>query len=598
MGRKILMFLCIFVISLGVAFFSTKYARRLWQGTPENADGTQKLSQAPVSLPNIPFLNLTQQSGLKFQLANHLHPQRTLPELLAGGVCAFDFDNDGLCDLYFPNLAWPNQPAVPAHMGKLYRNVGGGKFEDVTEAYGLAIPFVGIGVCAGDYDNDGYLDLFVSGVGVHRLFRNVGGKQFVEVTQTVLPKQIDLPNVPPEAFWNWDGELPLGTSCTFVDYDLDGKLDLFICHYVLWNPKSDSAQENRPRDFSPKQFAATHCLLYRNIDGKKFVDVSQEAGVQVSSTLSGHAVPVASALGVIACDANEDGFPDLIVTNDGNPHFFFRNIGGGEGKRGFVEEGQRVNIATIENQMPVNARGIDFAEIRPQQFAAVVTSSFGQNTLLYRIEAIRERLPQFVDIGQRAGVADTGRYLPKYSPLFVDFDLDGRLDLMLTTSTAPQIYWNRGDQPLFHPLGQDQLGLQLSEVSSGRGCAFFDYDGDGDLDFVVVSNNREARLFRNDQNLNHHWLRLNLVGDGLTTNRSALGAKVTIEANGQTLTRYVTGSKGFLSQSELTITVGLGKLDKIDRVIVRWPNWEQSTEVFTQLAVDRTHQIKQGTGQK
>ncbi len=597
MGRKVLMFLCVFAISLGVMFFSTKYARKLVNPESEKGNTPDDNRPANVEIPSIPFRNITKESGVTFQHTITKGPQKLLPEQIAGGVCVLDIDNDNLPDLFFPNTTWPSLGAEKPITGKLYRNLGGGKFADVTEEYGLAIPIAAMGVCAGDYDNDGFIDLVISCVGAHRIFHNDGGKKFTEVTQTTLPKQMDLPVLRKEEFLRCKQEVPVGTSCTFVDYDADGKLDLFVCQYVVWSPQSDVARESRPREFTPAQFAATQCKLYRNIDGKTFADVSAEAGVEVTSKASGHETPIAAALGVLVCDPNDDGFPDLIVTNDGARNFFFLNTKGANGKRVFVETAERVSIALPEDNKPLSQRGVDFGEIRPNKFAAIIGTAFNQLTTLHRVESIEAGYPKFIEVGGRAGIADNTRYQPKFSPLLVDLDLDGRQDVLISTAQTPFVLWNSGEEKVFTTLSADKLGQEILEISGGRGLAVCDLDGDGDLDLIFASNGGTGRIFQNDQKIGHHWIRLNLVGNGVQTNRSAIGAKVTIEAGAQTFTRYVSGARGFLSQSELTVTIGLGKLEKIDKISIRWPNADAKTEEFTGLKIDTLHTITEGTSQ-
>ena len=279
---------------------------------------------------------------------------------MGGGVAVIDFDGDGLQDLLFVNSCpWPGHTgrdttATP----KLYRNKGDGTFEDVTVATGLNITMYGMGVAVGDYDNDGFPDLFITCIGKHRLFHNDGGKKFTEVTEVAnIGGSVPLPHCSWDDFLKWDQPIPFGSSATFVDYDGDGKLDLFVCHYLTWSPKSDlnvsSTLQGGKRAFvAPSEFDGAQCTLYRNIDGKRFEDVSKAVGLPITQPdgtgPNAKQRPLAKSLGVVICDPDEDGWPDLVVANDKVRNFFYHNIPGPNGTRIFEEIGYEKGVAYAE----------------------------------------------------------------------------------------------------------------------------------------------------------------------------------------------------------------------------------------------------------
>src|SRR5262249_18795527 len=286
-----------------------------------------------ITIPHVPFRDVTEPSGIRFRHVNGAFGKKLLPETMGSGVAVLDYDNDGKQDILFVNSCyWPGheERGQPAPTLALYRNKGDGTFEDVTEAAGLKITMYGMGVTAGDYDNDGFIDLFITGVGGNRLFHNVSdgssGRKFVEVKGA---------GVSGPGGWPAGGDflghaepITYSSSATWLDYDGDGLLDLFICNYVVWSPKDDLASPftlpGVGRGYGPPTyFGPTQCFLYRNLGGGKFEDVSEKAGIHVVDDRTGK--PVAKALGVIACDADGDGWPDLFVANDTERNFFFHN---------------------------------------------------------------------------------------------------------------------------------------------------------------------------------------------------------------------------------------------------------------------------------
>jgi hypothetical protein len=318
---------------------------------------------------------------------------------------------------------------------------------------------------------------------------------------------------------------------------------------------------------------------------------------------------VAKALGVIAVDVDEDGWPDLIVANDTVRNFFFHNVAGPGGTRVFEEVGLASGVAYAEGSAR-GAMGIDWADdYRPGRRGLLVGNFANEPNTFLGLDDVK-RL-QFSDMALAEGIAGPSRSLLKFGLFFFDYDLDGRLDFLTcnghlepeiakvqqgqTYEQPVQLFWNTGRQPRgFEPVPESAAGQDLLRPLVGRGCAFADIDGDGDLDVVLTANGGPARLLRNEGGAGHHWLRLRLEGDGKRSNRSAIGARVQVEGGGSVWRREVVSGRGYLSQSELTLTFGLGKTDKVDRVTVRWPGRNAGpAQEFTGLAVDRLHVLRQ-----
>ncbi len=579
-------------------------------------------SRSQRDVPAIRFTDVTARAGIRFRHQTGASGQKLLPETMGGGVAIIDYDGDGKPDILFiSSRQWPGHAdpgAKPASSLALYRNKGDFTFEDVTEAAGLNVTMYGMGVTVGDFDNDGRPDIFVSCIGQHHLFRNVDGKRFVDVTDTAgVGGPGKLPNCSKEAFLAWKPPIPFGSSCTFVDYDGDGRLDLFVCHYVTWSPAIDLAINSTltggGRTYQqPQQMEGSACSLYRNVDGKRFEDVSARAGVVVTEKEGTDANArlrlVGKSLGVVLCDADGDGWPDLLIANDTVRNFFFHNEPGPDGTRVFHEMAYQAGAAYADEGRPRGGMGLDWGEFAAGR-SAVVIANFA-NEPLTCLEKDRKRL-SFSDSALSVGLAGPSRSALKFGTFFFDYDNDGRPDLLVCNghiepdiakiqasqeyAQAPQLYWNTGDSDCyFEPVTAARGGADLFVPLVGRGSAFADFDGDGNLDVVLVANGGPARLLRNEGAKGNHWIRLDLRGDGTASNKSAIGATVTVEAGGTTVHQHVAGGRGYLSQSELVLGVGLGTIGKVDKVTVRWPGKDARSETWSNLDADKAHVLTQG----
>lgn len=520
-----------------------------------------------------PFTDITASAGINFVHHNGAYGDKLLPETMGGGVAFFDYDNDGDQDLLFINSTyWPGhlpENAPPTPMA-LYRNDGQGRFQETTPGSGLDFSCYGMGVAIGDYDNDGLSDVFITAVGGNHLFHNEGRGKFREVTASAgVGGQPD----------GWS------TGTCWVDYNNDGKLDLFVCNYIRWSIEQDlAASYELPiigRAYGPpRNFQGVYPYLYRNDGQGRFTDVSTRAGLQIKDLATG--LPMAKSLAVAPVDVDNDGWIDLVVANDTVPNFLFHNQGDGT----FKEIGTFSGVAYDAYGLVRGAMGIDSARFRNDDNLGIAIGNYA-NEMNALYVSQRDSL-LFADEASKEGVGPASQKLLKFGLFFFDYDLDGRLDVLTANGhlepeihrmgsgqeyrQPAQLFWNRGNQQGmgFVPVPPEKCGPDLLTPIVGRGSAFADIDGDGDLDVVLTQIGAPPLLLRNDQNLNHHWIRLKLVG--VKSNRDAVGAWILARAGGHTLPRQVMPTRSYLSQSELPVTIGLGHARKIDSVEILWPS--------------------------
>jgi enediyne biosynthesis protein E4 len=522
------------------------------------------------------FTDITSAAGIHFKHNNGAYGGKLLPETLGSGCAFLDYDNDGWQDILLVNsMDWPGHVHQRSTL-KLYRNNRNGTFTDVTRAVGLEIEMYGMGVAVADYNNDGFPDILITCVGQNRLFKNTGKGTFVDVTNSSgLGKR--------QAF---------STSALWFDYDRDGLLDLFVCNYVKWSPEHDvfCSLDGKHKSYcTPEAYVGQTCWVFHNRGNGTFEDVTASSGIFDTSSKS---------LGVAMFDYDQDGWPDLLVADDTQPNKLYRNQHNGT----FRDVGVEAGIAFSADGKARAGMGVDVGDFDNSGHAGIAITNFDNEMIgLYRGDGHGN----FTDIAMQSGIGLPSKTTLGFGCAFADCDLDGSLDLIAVNghiddtvrnvrnvgyAQPPQLFLNNGKGD-FREVGAE-TGGGFSAPKVGRGLAVGDFDNDGDLDVLMTTNNGPAYLFRNDQTAGNRSIRFRLVGT--KSNRDAIGARVRIIANGVTQTRMVRSGSSYLSQSELPVTFGVGKLDRIDRVVVDWPSGR--TEEFKQLAVGKPYEIIESKG--
>jgi len=543
----------------------------------------QERKAVSVSVPEIPFRDITEEAGIRFVHYNGQQGERLLPETMGGGGGFFDYDNDGDQDLLFVNACdWPwtqRDPATPQPTMQLYRNDGSGKFTDVTEEAGLNATFYGMGPAFGDFDNDGWVDVFITAVGMNRLYRNDHGK-FVDVTAE-----------------SGVGGVPGQWSCPslWFDYDRDGKLDLLVGNYVSWSREIDlslaSTLVGMERSYGqPTNFDGMHMYLYHNEGNGRFTEVGEQAGLHVVNAAT--RVPEAKSLGFALLDANHDGWLDVCVANDTVKNFLFVNKQDGT----FEDAAVSMGVALTRDGQATGAMGIDCGNYRNDDCCGIVIGNFAnEQSSLYLSDGLK---PSFTDVAPTTGFGPQTRIRLTFGVFFADMDLDGRLDIVCANGhlepeiqkvyptqqfeQPPQLFWNAGKrQPTqLVALGAEKTGAEFQKPMVGRGATYADIDNDGDLDVLLIANHGPPRLLRNDQQTGHHWLRVQLKDKA---NTGAIGARIEIPiSEEETLVRCIGPTRSYLSQTELIATFGLG-MRQPKEMIISWPDGSKQTIPIDQL---------------
>lgn len=543
-------------------------------------------AQSPVD-PGFHLTNVTAEAGIQFQHNSGAYGGKLLPETLGSGCAFLDYDRDGWQDILLINgMDWPGHRRQRS-MLKLYRNNRNGTFSDVTRAAGLDVELYGMGVAAGDYNNDGFPDLFISCVGQSRLFRNTGKGTFVDVTNAS----------------GLQGRQGLSTSALWFDYDRDGLLDLFVCNYVRWSPEHDvfcSLDGTHKSYCTPEAYRGDTCWLFRNRGNGTFEDVTASSGIFDSSSKS---------LGVAMFDYDQDGWPDLLVANDTQPNKLYKNLRNGK----FKDVGVEAGLAFSTDGKARAGMGIDTGDFENTGKPGVAITNFDNEMIgLYHSASTGSAgrgsggSGTYDDIAMPAGLGAPSRNTLGFGCAFFDVDLDGWLDLAVANghidetvrnihgnvgyAQAPQLFLNEGGGK-FRDVAR-QLGGGFETPIVGRGLAYGDFDRDGDLDLLMTTNNGPAYLYRNDLNAGNRSIRFQLVGT--KSNRDAIGAAVRIFLGGQSQSRVVRGGSSYLSQSELPVTFGVGKSEKIERVTIEWPSGR--TEEYKDLTAGRAYEIIETKG--
>jgi enediyne biosynthesis protein E4 len=531
---------------------------------------------SPAAAPGFRLVDVTAAAGVQFRHNSGAFGGKLLPETLGAGCAFLDYDADGWQDILLINgMDWPGHKRERSTL-KLYRNNRNGTFSDVTRSAGLDVEMYGMGVAVGDYDNDGYPDILVTCVGQNVLFKNTGKGTFRDVTRSS----------------GLGGRQAFSTSALWFDFDRDGLLDLFVCNYVKWSPEHDvfCSPDGKNKSYcTPEAYRGETCWLFHNLGNGKFEDVTPSSGIFDSSSKS---------LGVALLDYDQDGWPDLLVANDTQPNKLYRNQRNGTFKDVAVEAG----IAFSAEGKARAGMGVDVADFTNSGTPGVAITNFDNEMIgLYRASGGGN----YVDIATQSGVGLASKDKLGFGCRFLDADLDGSLDLAVVNghiddtvrnvrgvgyAQPPQFFLNNGEGRFRDVAGEIAGGFAQPKV--GRGLAYGDFDRDGDLDLLITTNNGPAYLYRNDQMAGNKSVRIRLVGT--KSNRDAIGARVRVFHGDAVQSRMVKGGSSYLSQSELPLTFGLGKRDKIDRLVIDWPSG--GTEEHTNVSAGRAYECIESKG--
>ena len=516
---------------------------------------------AASSAAQVRFEDIAAKAGLKFELRNGAAGEFHQPELMLGGVAALDYNNDGCMDIFFTNgAAMPSlKKTGPEYSNRLFRNNCDGTFTDVTEKAGVAGEGYSMGVAVGDYDNDGYPDIFVTGVNRNILYHNRGDGTFEDVTDKAHVAGVD-----PHYGKLWS------VSAAWVDIDNDGWLDLVVTNYVQWDPRLEPrcGTPQNPNYCHPDAYHETPNQLFRNNHDGTFTDIT------VSSGLAAH---LGKGMGVAVADYDGDGLMDIFVANDSVPNFLFHNLGHGK----FEEVGLLAGVALNEDGRAVASMGADFRDFdnggRPD---LAFTAMIGDTYPLYKNTG---KSPPFEDVTAQSGLATATRTLTGWGIGLFDFDNDGFKDVFTANAHFPATDRVLGREPslpnsLFRNFGNGHFedvsktaGSDFQLAGQYRGVAFADFDNDGRLDAVVANVNGLARLFHNVTPNAGHWLALKLTGTH--SNRDGIGARIVITlANGRQLSNHCTTAVGYASSSEPFVRFGLDREAAVKLIRIYWPS--------------------------
>ncbi|MGA9788016.1 MAG: CRTAC1 family protein, partial [Candidatus Sulfotelmatobacter sp.] len=531
----------------------------------------------------IKFRDITAQAGIRFTHNNGAFGKKWLPETMGPGCAFIDYDNDGYPDILLVNGDdFAGHPHAGPTTPKLYHNNGNGTFTDATRKAGLAVPMFGLGVAVGDYDNDGFDDIFITALGQSHLFHNNGNGTFTDVTKSA-------------GLW---GPNEFSTSAAWVDYDRDGKLDLVVANYVRWTEQTDlyCTLDGAHKSYcTPESYKGTSVRLWHNLGGGKFEDATQKAGL---------GDPTSKSLGIAVLDYNGDGWPDILIANDTQPNKLYLNKKDGT----FEERGVTSGIAFSEDGVARAGMGVDAADYDRSGHPSVIISNFANQMLsLYH----NEGNGLFVDEAPQSEVGRASLVTLGFGCFFFDYDNDGWPDIFVADGhieDAIERVQKRVSyaEPahLFRNLGggkfqevTTQMGPAFAAPRVARGAAYADIENDGFLDVLVTSNAGPAYLFHNEGGTNHS-LRLKLVGT--KSNRDGIGAVVRVTSGGGNNSnkdkqwKMLRSGSSYLSQSELVLTFGLGAQTKADNIEIEWPSGQ--IDKLSNVNAGQTVTVEEGKG--
>jgi len=545
--------------------------------------GAAALAQGNTSRP-IRFEDIAEKAGIHFVTENSPTPEKHQPETMPAGVALFDYDGDGLLDIYLVNGAsMPGlQKTGPKYYNRLYHNNGNGTFTDVTERAGVAGAGYGMGVAVGDYDNDGWPDLFLANVNGNQLFHNNGNGTFTDVTA-----KAGLSGA------THNGRKMWSISAGWFDYNRDGLLDLFVVNYCEWDPRYEPVCMglNGRGYCHPSSFAPLPNTLYRNNGDGTFTDVSAETGI--SSVLG-------KGMGVAFADYDGDGFPDVFVANDNRPNLLFHNLGG---KR-FEEVGLQAGVAYTDEGNVVASMGADFRDLNNDGLPDIWHTAIENETFpLY----INQGNGLFSSAGQESGLANITRPMSGWSNGVVDLDNDGWKDLVVARGNVmdniaeiSRHFSYAEPNSVFRNLGNGKFvdvsataGADFTRPAPNRGLAYGDLDNDGRMDLVVTSLGGPVRVLHNITETRNHWILLKLVGT--KSNRMGIGAQIRVTTDdGRRLYNEATTSTGYAASSDPRVHFGLGSSRVIREIEIRWPSGTR--QLLHDVAADRVMEVTEPGG--
>src|SRR6266849_5457117 len=538
--------------------------------------------EATTETSSIQFRDVTQQAGIRFTHNNGAFGKKFLPETMGPGVAFIDYDNDGWPDIFLVNgMDWPGH--VQKHSTpKLYHSNHDGTFTDVTHKAGLDVELYGMGVAVGDYDNDGFDDLFVTAYGQSHLFHNNGNGTFTDVTQKV----------------GLIGPKEFSTSAAWLDYDKDGHLDLVVGNYVQWTPETDlyCTLDGKSKSYcTPESFKGTSVRLWHNRGDGTFEDATKKAGL---------ADPTSKTLGIAIIDYDNDGWPDLLLSNDTQPNKLYRNNGNGT----FTEKAVVAGVAFSEDGVARAGMGVDAADYDHSGAPSILITNFSnQMVSLYH----NEGKGLFVDEAPRSDVGRASLLTLGFGCFFFDYDLDGWPDILVVNGHIDpdiqqvQVNVKYAEPPhLFRNLGKGKFaevtksaGAEFAVARVGRSAAYADAFNDGRLDVRLSTNGGAVHLFRNvaakdSSSSTNHSVRFKLIGT--KSNRDGIGAVVRVTSSDGTQTQMLKSGSSYLAANELVMTFGLGQLTKADAVEIRWPSGQ--VDKLSNVNVGQTVTVTEGKG--